>query len=39
MDELLMVCVPFATRMLEQHGEFHHFGASTDTAGQVHLNQ
>jgi len=37
MDELLNACLPFARQMLEQHGEFHPFGATITSEGQLGL--
>jgi hypothetical protein len=38
MNELLNACLPFARRMIEQHGEFHPFGASLATDGTVQFD-
>jgi hypothetical protein len=38
MNELLDACLPFARQMIEQHGEFHPFGASMTPDGTLHLD-
>jgi hypothetical protein len=38
MNELLNACLPFARQMIEQHGEFHPFGASMTPDGTLHLD-
>jgi hypothetical protein len=37
MNELLGLCIPFAQQMIEQHGEFHPFGAAMSTEGRPQL--
>ena len=36
-DALLNVLLPFAKQMLEEHGEFHPFGASMHADGQIEM--
>ena len=37
MNQLLNACLPFARQMIERHGEFHPFGPSIATDGQIRL--
>ena len=37
MNDLLGMCIPFAQEMIEQHGEFHPFGAAVSADGRTQL--
>jgi hypothetical protein len=37
MNELLGLCIPFAQETIEQHGEFHPFGAALSVDGRPQL--